>query len=302
VEGYPDIVGRDDELGALIAFLERALATNQTMLMGGLPGVGKTTLWAAAASMAEGSGWTVLRARPAEAEAALSFAGLSDLLGEVGEEVLGALPSVQRRALEVALLRTDAGETGTDSRAVCAGALSALRQLASGAPLLVALDDFQWLDRATTGALGFALRRVEGYRVSLLASGRENDVRLPAVTDRLVPGDRAELVLAPLGAAAIREMLDRKFPGQLGRGTAARVAAASGGNPFYATEIAREVVRLGPPPPTEPLPGSDGCRRARGTPCWQHPARATREPGSSTSPLWTEPKKRGSYPWKGTAG
>jgi hypothetical protein len=102
----------------------------------------------------------VLTSRPAESETSLSYAGLADLLGGVVDEVLPSLAPIQRRALESALLLGDT-EGESDERAVAAAFLATLRALGAGDTLCLAIDDLQWLDAASLGAVRFALARLE---------------------------------------------------------------------------------------------------------------------------------------------
>lgn len=98
------LVGRDDEL----AMVEAALGQGRRgALLEGEPGIGKTALWIAGTEMARDRGACVLESRPGEAERRLSFSALDDLLSNELDEVLPHIPSPRRRALEVALLRTD---------------------------------------------------------------------------------------------------------------------------------------------------------------------------------------------------
>ena len=73
-------------------------------MLPGEAGIGKTTLWLAGIDAAAARGYRILSARPSEAETRFSFAGLADLLGNAAGDVLPALPPIQRRALEAALL------------------------------------------------------------------------------------------------------------------------------------------------------------------------------------------------------
>ena len=113
----------------------------------------------------------MLSCRPSEAETTLAYAGLSDLLDGVVEEVLPALPPVQRRALEVALLLGES-EAKVDERAVAAAFLAALRSLAVDQPLCVAVDDLQWLDAASLATLRFALSRLDDEPLAALLTVR----------------------------------------------------------------------------------------------------------------------------------
>ena len=103
------IVGRDEELRVVHAFLDRALGVPRTLVLEGEAGIGKSTLWLAGVEAARELGFRVLVTRPAEAERGLAYAGLGDLFEGVLEQILPALPAPRRRALEVALL-LQAGE------------------------------------------------------------------------------------------------------------------------------------------------------------------------------------------------
>ncbi len=254
-------------------------------------------------------GWTVLSGRPDGAEVLLSFSGLADLLGPVDLDALPRLPPVQRRALDVALLKSEAG-TGTDARTVSTAALSVLRELALAAPVLVAIDDAQWLDPPTAHALGFALRRVEERPIALFVTLRDEGATTPLMA-RSVPVERQTTAwIGPLDQATTKAVLRLRYPG-LSLRAVNKIAAASGGNPFYAIEIGREVLTAGPGSGTVPLPtqlrdlirrGSPGYRPAPEKRWSRWPARAARAPARSTHALWTGPQVRGSWSKKPTAG
>jgi len=99
------VVGREPELTVVEAFLAAGEGRGALAILGE-PGIGKTTVWEEAVSLARSRGATVLVARPAESEAKLSFAGLADLLSTVPEELFSELPAPQRAGLDAALLRT----------------------------------------------------------------------------------------------------------------------------------------------------------------------------------------------------
>lgn len=170
-----EIVGRDDELAAIHAFLDGAPATPSALVLEGEAGIGKSTLWLAAVEHAHTRGMRVLSSRPAEAERSLAHVGLGDLLEAVLDGVLPALPTPRRRALEVALLLEEPGDDGVDSGAVGIATRSALQLLSGEGPLLVAIDDLQWFDASSARALSFALRRLTGSGVRLLLTRRRTD-------------------------------------------------------------------------------------------------------------------------------
>ncbi|HXH98322.1 MAG TPA: AAA family ATPase [Gaiellaceae bacterium] len=244
-----EIIGREEELAAVDAFLDGIEEGPSALVLSGEPGIGKTVLWEAGVGLADGT-CCLLSHRSAEAEAALSFTGLSDLLAPVFDEVGPLLAPFRRRALEVALLLVEPDDGAPDPRAIGLALLDVLRTLAEQSPVLLALDDLQWLDPSSAGVLQIALRRLEDERVRLLAT-----VRRPSDTASLVgletsfPEDRrSHLELGPLSLAALRRLLGERIGLELTRPEVARVRAASAGNPFFALEFGRELVRTGTRP------------------------------------------------------
>src|SRR5215831_16690984 len=170
-----DVVGRTVELGDAIAALDHLDEGPLAIVIEGDAGIGKTTLWSAVADLAAERGVHVLIARPAESEARLTFSALADLLVDIPVERFASLPAPQIKALNVALLRFEPDEAGIDPRAATAGALALLFALAEERPVLLAIDDVQWLDRASRDALTFAIRRLGTSRVGLLLTVRPED-------------------------------------------------------------------------------------------------------------------------------
>ena len=151
--------------------------------------MGKTTLWLAGLEGAADRAGQVLSARPSEAEATFAYAGIGDLL-ERATEPFAHLSDPQRRALRVALLRDEPEGRGPEPGAVAVAFLNTLRGLAHDGPVLVAVDDVQWLDSASAHALGFAIRRVRDEPIGILLARRvEPGAALPPWLDRPVAGD-----------------------------------------------------------------------------------------------------------------
>ena len=151
--------------------LEALLASDGTpraLVLTGGPGVGKTSLWEAGVEAARGRGLRVLRASGSGAETQLSFAALIDLLDGVDLDAIDGLPPPQRQALEVALYRAEAASP-PDPSALALGLLSTLRSLAAVQPVLVAVDDLQWLDETSADALAFAARRLDAEPIAFPA-------------------------------------------------------------------------------------------------------------------------------------
>src|SRR5207244_6637658 len=122
--------------------------------------------------------------------AQLSFAALADLLEPRLAAVLPALAAPQRRALEVALLLGDEADATPDQRAIAAGTLNAIRTIAAEGPVLIAIDDGQWLDQPSADAIAFALRRLRDAPVATITAWRITSPSVPAARP---PPNRASL-------------------------------------------------------------------------------------------------------------
>ena len=180
------ILGRDAELDDLRLFLGSIPAGPSALVLEGAPGIGKTTLWLEGVAHAEPLGYRVLSSRAAETEAKLSYSALSDLFGDVLSEALPSLPTPQRVALETALVQADSGGASSDPLAVSLATVGVLRALAAAGPVIVAIDDVQWLDASSARVLSFAFRRLIDERVGVLVSLRLGS-RLEGRSDRRRP-------------------------------------------------------------------------------------------------------------------
>ncbi len=248
--------GRDGELGALERFLDAVPSGPSALVLEGSAGIGKTTLWQAAAERAAARHYTILSCRAAESEAKLSLAALADLLAEPADELLALLPAPQRHALEVALLRRDADGPPRDPRALATAVRSVLLELAARAPLVVAIDDLQWLDAPSARMLDFAVRRLGAARVGILATSRVGDPRADRLRlERAFPAGRVVRVrVGSLSVAALHDVIGTKLGQALPQPVLVRIAQTAGGNPLFAVEIAHVLLERGIPPPGQPLP------------------------------------------------
>jgi predicted ATPase len=164
----PAIIGRERELAATGRLLDRAAEGAAALVLDGEAGIGKTTLWLEAVGAADARGFRVLQARPAESEARLSYSAVADLVGTAFDETASELPPLQRRALETALLLEEADQPA-DARTTSAALVAVLRALASRGPVVLAVDDVQWVDAASEQALAFAARRLPAGLALLVA-------------------------------------------------------------------------------------------------------------------------------------
>jgi DNA-binding CsgD family transcriptional regulator len=253
------MIGRDREQGAGERFLKSIADGSACFVLAGEAGIGKTTVWRDLVASATASHFHVLSSRSSATEVTLSFAGLADLLRDVDPSVLSDLPSPQRHALEVALLEAASGPGPLEQRAVFAGFSSVLFALASQRPLLVAIDDLQWLDRPTQAALEFALRRVRDHPIGFLCSLRTGvpSTVVPGLERLLVESGAERAELGPLSVGALHQLILGRLGRSLARPVVVRIATAAQGNPFYALEIAREVLRRDDVVAGEPLPVPD---------------------------------------------
>jgi len=245
------IISREPELFVLRSFLESEPSAT-CLVVAGDAGIGKTTLWEAGVEAAEALGCVVLSARASEAEVTLSFAVLADLLDGVEADVLAGLPAPQLDALKVALRKRDPVGAGPDRFAIATGFLSALRAQGAHGPLLVAIDDVQWLDPSSADCLLFAVRRLSGSQVRFLVTTR-SDRR--SEFERAMPAADVQLLeLTPLSLGATSRLLSERFGLVLRHRVLRQVHEASQGNPLFALELGRLLVTGGIPEAGSELP------------------------------------------------
>ncbi len=254
-------VGRESELRAGLELLGRVPSGPCALVFEGEPGIGKTTVWRETVERARSLGFLVLSSRPSQSEARLSFASLGDLLAGVPESTLQAIPDPLREALEIALLRRTASGSPPDQRAIAVALHSTLTTGAAVQPIVVAVDDAQWIDPPTASALEFVARRLESEPVGIVASVRIEDGRPPTFDQALSDHIRVVCRLEPLSLASLHQMIKERLGRSFPRPTLVRIERASRGNPFHALEIARELVVGGDPGPGAALPVPDDLRK-----------------------------------------
>jgi DNA-binding CsgD family transcriptional regulator len=234
------VIGRRGELEAVDRFVERTQGGLASLLVIGDAGIGKTSIWGEATRRAGDGGARLLRSAPAESERSLTLGGLTDLLAEVTSDELAQLPAVQRHALEIAVLRVEPTGQLPDQRTLSVATATVLRQLAADRPLIMAIDDVQWLDDATASILAYAVRRLVDRRIGLLLAVRDApDARTNELVSGVPSERRDRIQLGPLPLAALHQLFLARFGRSFPRLALVRIEEASGGNPFYALEIAR---------------------------------------------------------------
>jgi DNA-binding CsgD family transcriptional regulator/tetratricopeptide (TPR) repeat protein len=234
-----DVIGREHELAAIREFVDGP-ALIPALVLTGPPGIGKTTLWEAAVALAREAGWNILLTRASSAETNLSFAGLADLLDQVGPELLAALPPPQRHALEVALARAEPTGAPPEELAIASGTLGLLRLPELGERVLIAVDDAHWFDAASAAALAFAARRVVGERVRLLLTVRAGE---QSTIEREVASRQLEL--SAIGPLEARRLISQTFGLSVPRPLITRIVETAHGNPLMVLELGRQLIERG---------------------------------------------------------
>jgi DNA-binding CsgD family transcriptional regulator len=193
----------------------------------GEAGMGKTALLTNLAIIAaERTSIRVIWLRGEESEAVLAFAAVADLLLPLREH-FARLPEGQRLALEACLALSGAEPCGP--LAVCAGALGVLAAAADQTPLVVLIDDFQWVDLESRKILQFMARRVSAEPIVMIMAMRDAP-GFPVVTAGL-----PEIRLSGLGYEDCAELARRRkiaiAPDNL-----RSLVRRSGGNPLVILE------------------------------------------------------------------
>jgi hypothetical protein len=219
-------VGRRHECRALDAVLDDARAgRSRVLVIRGEPGVGKTALLQYAVESA--SDLRVLRSAGVESEKELAFAALHQLCGSLIGRV-DSLPGPQRDALATTFGLREGPVP--DRLFVALAVLTLLSDAAEQRPLLCAVDDAQWLDRASAQVLGFVARRLLAESVAMVFAAR-------------TPGDELrglpELVVEGLRESEARQLLRSVIPGRLDERVRDQLIAEARGNPLALLELPR---------------------------------------------------------------
>ncbi|MFG1604906.1 ATP-binding protein [Actinoplanes sp. NPDC049265] len=244
--------GRDDELRLLGDLLARAGDGGGATVLRGEAGIGKSAVLAEVAGRAETRRMRVLSTTGVESEAQIAFAGLDRLLRPVLDQA-DRLPSPQRDALLAAFGR--AGTARPELFLIALATLSLLGEAATGTPVLLVVEDAQWLDRATADVLVFVARRLDDEPVVLLAALRDG------FDGPFAGGGLPELALARLPRASAEQVVDAHSPG-LPPEVRERVLTEAAGNPLALVELPAVLDAGAASGPTGVLPLSARLERA----------------------------------------
>lgn len=220
------LLGRDRDVGRVEQYVASLSTVGSVLLVTGEPGVGKSVLLDVAEDLADGRA-RVLRCAGSEFEGEVAYSSLHQALRPLRKEIR-RLDETPRSALQVALGLSVASPQ--EPLVVANAVLELLEQVAADQPLLIVVDDAQWLDRATAFALVFVGRRLAGVRVGLLVAARTG-------ADNVFQALRvARHELLPLDDRAAAELLAARFPA-LDPRHRARLVAEARGNPLALLEL-----------------------------------------------------------------
>jgi DNA-binding CsgD family transcriptional regulator len=249
-----EVVGRDAELGQITARVLDPGALPARCLLTGEAGSGKTTVWRAIVDEARRRGLRVLAASAAEAEWQLSLSAARDLIDDALDDIEGDLPAPQLRLLRVLLLLEDPGERSADPGALAVAFLGLIRAAAARGPVLIAVDDIQWLDPASAALLSYALRRLTAEPVGVLIALRNGPGEASDALTSDLTRQASAVHLGPLTLGAIGAVLRDHLAVSVSRPTLRQIHETSAGNPLFAIELARVVSDPARPrPPGAPL-------------------------------------------------
>ena len=220
-----EVVGRVRELAVIRAFVHQLSSQSGTLLLSGEPGVGKSALMDAAHELSTTAGIRVLRAAGVQSEDA-SFAGLNQLLLPLRSD-FSRLDGPQRNALNAAL-GFSVGTAG-DRQVVSNAVLELLWHAAEDRPLLLIVDNLQWLDQASALVLVFVARRLTGSGVGLLAAERTG-------CSPLFDADTPRYELTPVDNDAAISLVADRFP-DMAPAVRHRIVTAAQGNPLALLEL-----------------------------------------------------------------
>jgi DNA-binding CsgD family transcriptional regulator len=237
------LTGRDPERALINGLLEDATARGATLVIRGMPGIGKSALleWAAATA---GDQFQVLRAAGTPAEFGLPFAALHQIVRPILSHSI-RLPRHRREALDVAFGKES--DSPPDLFSVAMAALDLIAEAAARKPVVVLADDVHWMDPSSQQALAFVARRISCDRVVLLAThrdGEEGSLADPAF---------AGIYLAPLDGASAAEIVDRAGH-VLDARTRTLILEVASGNPLALLELPRTVTTVDDATDTDRLP------------------------------------------------
>ncbi|MFC8430113.1 ATP-binding protein [Streptomyces sp. NPDC057253] len=225
------MIGRDEELHILRGLLADAAAgRGGALLIHGTAGVGKSALLRAVGTAGTERGFKVLSTAGVETELWLPFAALQLLLQPAADGIR-KLPSPHRTALVDAFSAT---QTEPHIFQVALAVLELFADEADRQPLLLLVDDLQWIDAPSRDVLAFVARRTRDLPVLMVTASRTHS------PGSYAPSAQPDLPLRPLDGSAAAELLDAGAP-DLSAPLRALVLERAAGNPLALVELPKTV-------------------------------------------------------------
>jgi hypothetical protein len=246
--------GRDKELGRLLEAVDHSARERRAtlLLLEGESGVGKTRLLEEVLARLRLDGISIAAARAVEADRAEQWSGLVAIArgGLVDAPGVGSAPPEALAAFAAVLSEWRERFRGVPlagAHPIARGLVETLQAAAGERPVVLAVDDAQWLDQDSASALGAILRDLSGAPLTVLLAVVPHPprVELDELRSRIGRDLSGEVVrLRPLDRAALRRLAERMLPGYepvaIDRVTR-RVATDSAGMPLLAVELLRAV-------------------------------------------------------------
>src|SRR5688500_1236763 len=260
----PTLVGRDLEVGAVRAVIERARAgSGQVALIVGEAGVGKSRLLRAMMDEARGQGFLLMRGQSFEADSSIPYAPVLDLvrlfaesaspalvahvLAPAAPELVALFPEL--RPLLPDVVPAEVSDPDADKRRLYHAVARTITALAHTQPVFIALEDVHWSDDATLD-LFFHLARSHASHPVAFALTRRPDEGTPRLNRLVTELERSrlltELPVRTLGRDDVRAMLAAIFPGaNLGDEFIDLLHGLTEGNPFFVEETLKALIVAG---------------------------------------------------------
>jgi DNA-binding CsgD family transcriptional regulator/tetratricopeptide (TPR) repeat protein len=243
--GRLELLEREAELSAFEALLGDASSRGRLLAIEGPPGIGKTSLILEARERAQRAGMEVLSARGSELESTFSFGVVRQLFEpffvQLSEddraELLAGAAELATSLFEPAQL---AAEPGPDaSLASLHGLYWLTANVAARRPLLLAVDDLHWCDRATLRWLAYVLPRLDGLDLLIVVGLRPTETGAdPAVLGQILSDPLTTVIrLAPLSSAGTTQLLRQSLSPDADESFCIACHEITGGNPLLVHEL-----------------------------------------------------------------
>jgi len=237
------LLERDGEIAALAECLQDlACGRGRIMVIEAVSGLGKSALLGHVAGLARGRGFCVLSARGSALERDFAFGVVRQLLERVPAEAQTAEQSLYRGAAATARTILEGGADGAVPSyfLLLNGLYWFLVNLSERRPVVLLVDDVQWIDRSSKEFLEFLAHRIEATAVTVILTSR---TRAPghgsAIDGLMAAADAVLLEPQDLSVDAVAELVRRNLSGAPDPEFCAACHEVTSGNPFFVGELLR---------------------------------------------------------------